>query len=407
MFSLGATLFECATGHKLPRSEGWGEGDADRLEVPGRPAAFVALLRAMLQPNPALRPTAQQVVDVVAQEQPAIAAAAAETVAVTATAHAVAAATAAAANAPLQQTVPAGSPLALSPFAQPADGVPVSASAAAAAAPAAAAAVDRQFSFDVPAQPVVQSTGRFAFTPMQPLRPSNHNRRSSSSGSGPAAPPGSAVKGTPAARPGGPARWAPALSPLISEGALTPGAIAALAGLTPTGHSGSDGAPTPVFGGSAGSGSSGRAHALRQSAGTPLDARRPSPLQLPQIAALAVPSAPTGGHSRGSQDSKDGWRLSRRDIVSPDSDLINGAGWWRGTASVWLAPRLCAMPGTATCCPPTSCSVPPRSPAPAAAASHSESGYSFSCGTGRTLSDMDFADALSPMSQGAPHRMGW
>ena len=36
------------------------------------------------------------------------------------------------------------------------------------------------------------------------------------------------------------------------------------------------------------------------------------------------------------------------------------------------------------------------------AGSHSESDYSFSCGTGRTLSDMDFADALSPMSQG-----GW
>lgn len=45
---------------------------------------------------------------------------------------------------------------------------------------------------------------------------------------------------------------------------------------------------------------------------------------------------------------------------------------------------------------------------PCLAASHSESDYSYSCGTGRTTSDMDFADALSPMSAGrwGPARRG-
>ena len=326
------------TGHKLPRSEGWGEGSAEAIDVPHRPAAFVSLLRAMLQANPAMRPTAQQVIDVVAQEQPAIAAAAAEAVTAAAAAEAVAAATAAAARAAAsvaarEGTVPAGSPLVPSPFQQE---VAASSSAPAgepAGTPAAAAAADvAQFSFDVPAS---NQQGSFAFTPSQPLRP--HNRRSSSGG-----PPGTAVKGTPAGRTrlgGGPSRWAPALSPLISEGALTPGALAGLAGMTPQA---SKGAPTPtLFGAHASSGSSGSGGGRRPRtvAVTPLDACRPAPLQLPQSAAQAVPAAGTGGmplSSSGTGDSRDGWRLSRRDIISPDSDVLNGEAAGRPVVHVCM-----------------------------------------------------------------------
>ena len=314
-----------SAGHKLPRSEGWGEGSAEAIEVPHRPPAFVALLRAMLQANPAMRPTAQQVIDVVLREQPAVAAAAADAVAA-AVAEAAAAATRAAASMAAQQgaaqqgTVPAGSPLAPSPFQQEVAGSsPAPAGEAAMSEPAASAAHDGgQFSFDVPAA----NQGGFAFTPSQALRP--HNRRSSSGG-----PSGTAVKGTPVGRTrlGAASRWAPALSPLISEGALTPGALAGLAGLTPQG---SKGAPTPtLFGAHASSGSSGSGSGSRSRtvAATPLDACRPAPLQLPQSAAQAVPSAGTGGlplSSGGTGDSRDGWRLSRRDIISPDSDVLNG-----------------------------------------------------------------------------------
>lgn len=280
----------------------------------------------MLQANPAMRPTAQQVIDVVVCEQPAVAAAAAEAVAA-AVAEAAAAATRAAASMAAQQgaaqqgTVPAGSPLAPSPFQQEVAGSsPAPAGEPAANAAAAAVPDGGQFSFDVPAA----NQGGFAFTPSQPLRPHNHNRRSSSGG-----PPGTAVKGTPVGRTrlGAASRWAPALSPLISEGALTPGALAGLAGLTPQG---SKGAPTPtLFGAHASSGSSGSGSGSRSRtvAATPLDACRPAPLQLPQSAAQAVPLAGTAGlplSSGGTGDSRDGWRLSRRDIISPDSDVLNG-----------------------------------------------------------------------------------
>lgn len=200
--------------------------------------------------------------------------------------------------------------------------------AGAAAAEATKAAAD-QFSFDVPAQP------RAPFA-LQPLRPHNHARR----GGGGAALPGSTVKGTPVgrSRAGGPGRWAPALSPLISEGALTPGAVASLGGSTPGTHgsAGSAGecAPTPTLGGFAGGGGPRGGG----SAATPLDARRPAPLQLPaapQSGALAVPSS--GRPSSGTQGSGDGhgWRLSRRDMLSPDSDVL--AGGWMDVG--WLASR--------------------------------------------------------------------
>lgn len=338
-------------GARLPRSNGWGATEVAVLQVQGRPDAFVQLLRAMLQPDPRLRPSAQQVVEAVAREQPAVAGAAQE--AVDLAAAAAQAEEAAAALAARQQqlrqwqgreaeTGPSAQDFSLqsSPFMLAAchrrDSSNVSMATAPeedspqAAATAAAATAADQFSFDVPlARCHSNGSVDFAFTPgqPQPLRPHNSRRPG---GGGAGGPPGTAMKvrGTPAGRGSraGHARWAPALSPLISEGALTPGAAAALAGLTPAprcGSSSSEGVPTPQLL-APGSGSS-----------TPLDLRRPAPLQLPpQTAAMAILSSGSasmltgsGGHgSGGTQDSRDGWRLSRRDILSPDSDVYNCEG---------------------------------------------------------------------------------
>lgn len=336
------------------------------LQVQGRPASFVQLLRTMLQPEPGLRPSAQQVVEAVAREQPAVAAAAQEAVDAAAAAVQAEKAGAAAAEAEEadgalaarqaeagaqqqqpglwqgEQTQPALSPqdfvLQASPFMLAAghrrDSSNVSMATATEedspqAADAAAATSANQFSFDVPpAQRRSDGSVDFAFTPgqLQPLR-SHNSRRASGAGAG--GPPASSMKvrGTPAGRSSriGPPRWAPALSPLISEGALTPGAAAALAGLTPAPRRGSsgEGMPTPqlLAPGSGGS--------------TPLDLRRPAPLQLPpQTAAMAILGSGSagmltgsGGHgSGGTLDSRDGWRLSRRDILSPESDFYNGEG---------------------------------------------------------------------------------
>ena len=60
IFSLGATLYECATGEKLPRRES--SADAAEIDLPDRPESFVTMLRAMLLTNPAERPLAGQIV---------------------------------------------------------------------------------------------------------------------------------------------------------------------------------------------------------------------------------------------------------------------------------------------------------------------------------------------------------
>ena len=363
----------CAGGKLQRSSEGWTEGDvaALRLRLAHRPPAFAQLLQAMLAPNPAQRPSAQQVVAVVQREQPAIAAIAAATVAATAAAAAAsrssggdlrsgssggsmlpppplpslrlrgsgAAGAAAGASNSSAHLVP-------SPFVQPAEPWPP--------APRRekdAAAMAVPFSFDVPAAAAASQRPRpaagyaFAAGP-QPLRP--HNR-------GPPAaaaaapqqkqppPPSSAVKGTPPGRGmsggGSGSRWAPSLSPLVSEGTLTPGALAALTGegLSPSG--GECGAPTPVMAPPVGSGS-GRA--------PPLEVWRPTPLQLPisgqsgagsgsgllPLRGQSSVAAAGGGSvglqqlsSSGTQDSREGWRLSRRDVLSPDSERLAGEGW--------------------------------------------------------------------------------
>ena len=407
-------------GRKLPRSEGWTAEDVERLEVPHRPPAFVQLLRAMLQPSPALRPTAHHVLEVVARQQPAVAAAAAEAEAQAEAAAAAQAAAAAAArqspgmDVPVQQAAAALGP---SPFMQHLRAAGGGAAAAAAAEQqliqAAAAAGSGAFSFDMPQG---HHSG-FEFTPGQPLRPHNRHR---GGGGGPGLPPATAVKGTPVGRARLGGRWAPALSPLISEGALTPGAAAALAGLTPSTRGSSEGAPTPVLGHGSGGSSSGGGGSRRQAVVTPLDAWRPTPLQVPpQTASLAMATGGSSGgvpsvqhpSSGGTQDSQDGWRLSRRDIISPDSDTFNGEA---GSPAQGTPRPACGMHGTMPMAVPPTCEhhpcasppylFPPSPHTHHPAASQSDSDFSYSCGTGKTMSDMDFADALSPMSQGG---CGW
>ena len=59
IFSLGATLYECATGDKLPRKNGTPEADVSKLDDT---SDFESLLKAMILPNPHERPVASQVV---------------------------------------------------------------------------------------------------------------------------------------------------------------------------------------------------------------------------------------------------------------------------------------------------------------------------------------------------------
>lgn len=114
-----------------------------------------------------------------------------------------------------------------------------------------------------------------------------------------------------AAAMGGVQRWVPSLSPLISEGALTPGA---LEGLSPCPAARTASRAEP------GSGSAMMGPSPREaphSRSTPGSGRSTPMLSLPG-------SGPgSGQRARRSTDSRgDGWRLSRRDMISPDSDAL-------------------------------------------------------------------------------------
>lgn len=58
IFSLGATLYECATGDKLPRKDGTPDADLSKID---ESSDFECLLRAMILPDPRSRPVASQV----------------------------------------------------------------------------------------------------------------------------------------------------------------------------------------------------------------------------------------------------------------------------------------------------------------------------------------------------------
>jgi serine/threonine protein kinase len=281
IFSLGATLYECATGHKVPRKEGSPEA-APPVVQPHRPAAFQHLLQWMLQPNPAARPTAAQVLEAL-QQQPAASPAAA---------------TGEQTSPSAEQVTPLG----------------------------AAGDSSHTFTFDLAVNPDAGSVKLatiplLAFGVLPPKdQGKDHAQRIVFSG--------------PASE--GPVRWAPSLSPLVSEGALTPGAAAGLIGLTPpTAPNEETGVAQPQ---------------VQQQQTQQLQARRPPPLQLPlHCLSTGINTARTAGSNS--------FRLHRRDLVSPGSDFHGGS------------------------------------------ASESE-GYTFSCGTGGSASDLDFVDILSPVSPG-------
>ena len=66
IFSLGATLYQCATGNMLQRQEGPGPAQAP---LPERPPAFQQLVRSMLQPTPEGRPLASQILQFIQVQQ--------------------------------------------------------------------------------------------------------------------------------------------------------------------------------------------------------------------------------------------------------------------------------------------------------------------------------------------------
>ncbi|BDA41689.1 probable membrane-associated tyrosine- and threonine-specific cdc2-inhibitory kinase at N-terminal half [Coccomyxa sp. Obi] len=67
MYSLGATMYECATGDKLPRS--WQYSCNRELVLPGRLPVLQQLVQGMLSTDPRSRLTAQQLVDQVGMLQ--------------------------------------------------------------------------------------------------------------------------------------------------------------------------------------------------------------------------------------------------------------------------------------------------------------------------------------------------
>jgi len=180
VFSLGATLYECATGKKLPRREG--SAQAAEVALQGRPEALQKLVGAMLLPEPASRPLALQVAALAAvpiQEKEA-----------------------------MQVTPPPVRDVACCDqddtfsFGH---------------------GVQRNYHIDHAASVPSPELGAWAF-------PGLGNEEDGEGGGGGLAPQQHAVEEVVVT---GGLRWVPSLSPLISEGALTPGAAAGLIGLTP------------------------------------------------------------------------------------------------------------------------------------------------------------------------------
>lgn len=105
-------------------------------------------------------------------------------------------------------------------------------------------------------------------------------------------------------------RWVPSLSPLVSEGALTPGALARLSPLSAI-KTGREPAELRSRGSTPGS-------------GTPVDDGC-SPMLSPD-GGRSSGGAGSGAAQRGRRSvesrGEGGWRLSRRDMISPDSDAL-------------------------------------------------------------------------------------
>ncbi|KAK2075953.1 hypothetical protein QBZ16_001289 [Prototheca wickerhamii] len=253
MFSLGASLFQCATGRKLPREPREAETPGQSLLPAGEegaiarlPLALRTLLRSLLRVDPRARPSAAHVLEEVVRQG-----------------------LAGFDRAALQAT--AASPR------------PVYYDAAAAAA---AAATEERCETPVGGAGAT-ADGEFSFG-LLPRAPSMVEPMSAPL----------ARHGSGAPERWAPERWAPSLSPLISEGALTPG-------------SGLPASPEPL----------GSINAEADEEGLPSAParRRPSlpPLQIPGARGEGEPraaGAPMTGDSSGGS-----FCLRRRDMPSPDS----------------------------------------------------------------------------------------
>ncbi|KAL6777074.1 hypothetical protein ACKKBF_B20120 [Auxenochlorella protothecoides x Auxenochlorella symbiontica] len=291
MFSLGASLYECATGRKLPRSRGATAGPDPALAA--RPPAFLGLLGALLAGAPTSRPSAAQVLSFVRRQ----AGEAADGGAVEGSA------TRASASVP---AVPMGE-IAGMPTSPPSPAFAMCDLSSRAAAAAAGCMAVRSLSPPPP---------DFSFAGAGGAGAAIHTQRT----------PGAPRRGAAAER------WQPALSPLLSEGRLTPGSGAA----TPS--PGAAGGPVPHC--------------------TPVltrASRRPAlaPLQLPRggaggadspRCAPAGPAAPPSagaGSARHPDSSSGSFVLRRRELPSPDScdacsdasfscdtgTTLGGSGW--------------------------------------------------------------------------------
>jgi serine/threonine protein kinase len=261
VFSLGATLYECATGEKLPRKES--SADAADFDLPDRPEGFVAMLRAMLLTDPNERPLARQIVAYATAYYQEL-----EAMDASVTPEAVGGGT---------------------------------------------------FSFAGGGGGAAGDTGRTPLLVQPNTEEGNINNASGSVG---------------------PLKWIPSLSPLISDGNLTPGAAAGLIGLTP---------PT--------AGTAAAATATNAAA----DPRpRPPPLSLPPHQ-QALHNHQSNTH-RTNETNPNSFRIHRRDLLSPGRNGGNGGG----TGSEFMG-----------------------------SASESEP-YSFSCDcdTG-SASDLDFPDTVA------------
>jgi serine/threonine protein kinase len=242
VFSLGATLYECATGEKLPRKES--AADAAEVELPDRPESFVMMLRAMLLSDPNERPLAGQIV--------------------------------AYATAYLEEFE--------------------AMQGAANRTPEGAAVVHEggNFSFALGAA----GTGT---TPSPLLVQANNNAEEvcdkiNNTGGEPAL------------------RWVPSLSPLLSDGNLTPGAAAGLIGLTP---------PTAGAAATAATAAAANVSTATTTAAEQQQRPRPPPLTLPSDQQILNNNPQSSTNRTIDTSNPNSFRIHRRDLISPGR---NGGG---------------------------------------------------------------------------------
>ena len=259
VFSLGATLYECATGEKLHRKES--SAEAAEVVLAGRPESFQVLVNAMLLTNPGARPWAGQV----AAYAKAFMDAPDELCSVTPEA--------AAAAGPISSTENMQQRGDSFTFAQTLDADAVGGGTTTTTI---TTTIMEEQQLQTTPSPLSFSVGGVGATAIGILSSEKLQQQQS---------------------------WIPSLSPLLSEGALTPGAAAGLMGLTP---------PTGGL-------------ANNNTANNGASAQRP--LNLPPL--LNLPPQQVLHHppstNRTIDTNPSSFRLHRRDEKSPGSEFIGSA----------------------------------------------------------------------------------